>query len=72
MSSNSSTKSTEVSGFMRIKSVLKVIPVSRATWCAGVRSGLYPEAVHPSPGTSAWRTSDIEILVKQISNKQEE
>lgn len=70
MSLPSTSNNAELSGFMRIKDVLKLIPVSRATWCEGVRSGLYPDAIHPSPGTSAWRIADIKILIERISNPQ--
>lgn len=70
MSLPNATNNVELSGFMRIKDVLKLIPISRATWCEGVRSGLYPEAIHPSPGTSAWRVDDIKILIERISNAQ--
>lgn len=71
MSLPSTSNNIPLSGFMRIKDVLKLIPISRATWLEGVRSGLYPEAIHPSPGTSAWRVDDIQILIERISNKQE-
>jgi predicted DNA-binding transcriptional regulator AlpA len=70
MSLPSTSNNIQLSGFLRIKDVLKLIPVSKATWAEGVKRGQYPKAVHPSPGTSAWRTLDIETLIKQISDRQ--
>lgn len=54
-------------GFLRIKTVLRLIPVSRATWYSGVKTGRYPAPVHPSPGSSAWLAEDIQALIEKIS-----
>lgn len=72
MSVNNTYQVTESAGLLRLKSVLKLVPVSRATWLAGVRSGRYPVPVHPSPGTSAWRKSDISQLLNQMANTKSE
>lgn len=41
-----------------------IIPVSKATWWAGVRSGRYPKPVKLSPGVTAWRAEDIRKLIQ--------
>lgn len=52
--------------FLRLADVLKVIPVSRATWYAGVKSGKYPPSTKISDRLVGWRRSDIEKLVEQL------
>ena len=48
------------------RKVPAVIPVSRATWWAGVASGRFPAGVKLGPGTTAWRVEDIRELVAQM------
>lgn len=66
--SSPTSNDIQLSGFMRKKDVLKLIPISKATWSAGVKRGIYPQPYHPSAGTSAWKRSDIADLIEQISN----
>ncbi|MBV8656427.1 MAG: AlpA family phage regulatory protein [Burkholderiales bacterium] len=49
--------------FLRLPDVLNIIPVSRATWYEGVKSGRFPKQVKLGPRVAAWRRSDIERLV---------
>lgn len=61
------------SGFLRQKQILgdpnaipptpPIIPVSKSTWWAGVRSGKFPKPVKLGPRTTAWRVSDIRALI---------
>ena len=44
-----------------------IIPVSRSTWLAGVKSGLYPQPVRLSPRTTAWRIEDIRELIARTN-----
>jgi prophage regulatory protein len=54
-------------GFARLPQVLAVVPVSRSTWWAGVRSGRYPKPVKTlGPRITAWRAEDIRALVEQL------
>lgn len=53
-------------GFVRLEKILEVIPVSEATWWAGVKSGKYAKPKHPSPGTTAWDVADIRALMEEI------
>ncbi|WP_429283836.1 helix-turn-helix transcriptional regulator [Paraburkholderia sp. GAS41] len=50
---------------LRLPEVLALIPVSRATWYAGVKSGRYPSPVSLGPRCVAWRASEIQRLVSQ-------
>lgn len=41
-----------------------IIPVSRSTWWAGVKSGRYPQPVRTlGPNITAWRVEDIRALI---------
>lgn len=62
------TTSLPETGFMRLPAVLAVIPVSKSTWWAGVRSGRYPKAVKLGVKITAWRVEDIRALIAQHSD----
>jgi prophage regulatory protein len=51
-------------GFVRIADVLRVIPVGKSTWWAGVRDGRFPAAVKLTPGVTVWRVEDIRKLIE--------
>ena len=40
-----------------------VIPVSKSTWWAGIKTGRYPQPVKLGPRITAWRVSDIRALI---------
>ena len=50
-------------GFLRLPEVLKLFPVSKSTWWAGVKNGDYPQAVKLAPKITAWRVEDIRTLI---------
>ena len=50
-------------GFLRLSEVLKVFPVSKSTWWAGVKDGRYPKSVKLGPKMTAWRVEDIRELI---------
>ncbi len=54
-------------GFVRLPDVLRVFPVSRSTWWAGVRIGRYPTAIKLAPRVTAWRVEDIRDLIERAS-----
>jgi prophage regulatory protein len=64
MQYNQSIPST---GFMRLPAVLAVIPVSKSTWWAGVKSGRYPKAVKLGERITAWRAEDILALIEKTN-----
>lgn len=49
-----------------------IIPVSKSTWWAGVKSGKYPQPVKLGLNTTAWKVEDIYELVKQIGENTNE
>ena len=53
-------------GFLRLPQVLAVFPVSKTTWYAGIRSGIYPPAFKIGRRASAWRAEDIRTLLESV------
>lgn len=54
-------------GFVRLTTVLEIIPVSRSTWWAGVKAGKYPASVKLGARATAWKVEDIQKLVNELS-----
>lgn len=50
-------------GFVRLPEVLKVFPVSKSTWWAGVKDGRFPKPVKLGLKITAWRVEDIHALI---------
>ncbi len=40
-----------------------IIPVSKSTWWAGVKTGRFPKPVKLGPRITAWRVEDIRNLI---------
>jgi prophage regulatory protein len=65
-------------GFVRLNQILgdpdatppipPIIPVSRTTWWAGVRSGRYPAPVRVSERSVAWDVESIRQLVAALKH----
>jgi prophage regulatory protein len=53
-------------GFVRLPVILKIIPVGRSTWWAGVKSGRFPKGVKLGKNTTAWRAEDIRQLMESF------
>jgi len=61
-------KTLPETGFIRLPVVLSIIPISKSSFYAGIKKGLYPAPVKLSERTSAWRVEDIRSLIEKISN----
>ena len=44
-----------------------VIPVSKSTWWAGVKSGRFPQSLKLGPRVTAWKVEDIRALIETLS-----
>ena len=51
--------------FIKLPQVLARYPVSRSSFLAGVKSGIYPKSVKLGPRSVAWRLSDIDKLIAE-------
>lgn len=56
----------EDKGYLRLPAILKLVPIGRSTWWAGVRTGKYPKSVKLGPNTTAWRAEDIMKLLESF------
>ncbi|RYG13434.1 MAG: AlpA family phage regulatory protein [Burkholderiales bacterium] len=55
-------------GYLRLKQVLTLIPVSRSTWWAGVRCGRYPKPTYAlGERITAWSVEDIRALLSKVA-----
>ena len=55
-------------GFMRLQTVLELIPVSRAKFYKGIQSGEYPSPIKHGR-MSLWRVEDIHTLIERINKE---
>lgn len=54
---------------MRLPDVLELIPVSRSSWYAGIKSGKYPKSVKLGVRMTAWKRSEIDTLIRSFMGK---
>ena len=62
-------------GYLRLSQIVgnkksglpALIPISKSTWWAGVKSGRYPKPVKLSERCTAWRVEDIRALIKRTA-----
>jgi prophage regulatory protein len=66
-------------GFLRLTQIIgskkkgepPIIPVSKATWWAGVKSGRYPKPTRAlGERITAWHVDDIRALIKAADNSE--
>lgn len=50
-------------GFVRLAQILKVLPISKSTWWAGIAGGRFPRPVKLGPKTTVWKVEDIRALI---------
>jgi predicted DNA-binding transcriptional regulator AlpA len=55
-------------GFLRLRQVLQLYPVSKSTWWAGIAKGIYPQGVKLSARTTAWHSDAIRELIENGPN----
>lgn len=56
-------------GFVRLSTILKLIPIGKSSWWAKVQSGHYPQSVKLGTRTTAWRVQDIRKLINDLEAK---
>ena len=55
-------------GFLRLRDVLRLIPVSKSSWYAGIADGRYPKPIMLAPRSAAYRAEDIRALIARLSS----
>jgi prophage regulatory protein len=48
--------------YLRLPQVLERIPVSKSTWWAGIRKGIFPQPIKLSPRVTVWLEEDVEKI----------
>ena len=59
------------SGFLRLRQILEIVPISKSAWWEGCETGRFPKPVKLGPRTTAWKAEDITALVQQLGGKEE-
>jgi predicted DNA-binding transcriptional regulator AlpA len=55
-------------GYLRLKDVLSLIPISKSTWWAGVRDGRFPKPTKKfGSRITAWDAKDIQCLLERVA-----
>ena len=54
-------------GFLRLPEVLSLVPVSKSTWWAGIKTNRFPPPVKISSRVTAWRAEDIAALIEALA-----
>ena len=68
-------------GYLRLKQIIgdpkavppipAIIPISKSTWWAGVRSNLYPQSIKLGPRITVWRVEDIRAFLTRDTSTAE-
>lgn len=54
-------------GFVRVRTILHVVPISRSTWWAWVASGKAPAGIKLGPRITAWKAEDINAFLASFN-----
>ena len=60
-------------GFIRLPTILKLIPVSKSTWWEGIKTGRFPKPIKLGPRTTVWSVESIRALIAmhQVNDSEE-
>ncbi len=53
-------------GFVRLSTILQIIPVGKSTWWNKVKSGEFPQPIKLTERTTAWKVEDIRELIESL------
>jgi len=59
-------------GYLRLDAIVGddgLFPISKSSWWAKVKSGVYPQPVKLGPRTTAWRVRDILDLIERLEKE---
>lgn len=63
---NSAPVSLPEVGFLRLSDVLKLIPIAKTAWYAGVKEGRFPAPVKLTKRATGYREGDIRALIARL------
>lgn len=53
-------------GFVKLKQIQRVIPVSKSTWYRGMESGIYPKPIKLGDRAVGWRVEEIRECIRRL------
>lgn len=56
-------------GFIRLSTVLQIIPISKSAWRIGIKLGHFPKPVKLGERSVAWRVEDIQDLIASYNHQ---
>lgn len=65
--SNTNFNALPENALIKLPQVLALYPVSKSSWYAGIKSGLYPHGVKLSTRSIAWKAEDIRNLLNSVA-----
>lgn len=58
-------KEEKIDRLLRLKEVLKIVPVSASTWWSWCSQGIAPASIKLSERTTCWRLSDVMTFIEK-------
>jgi prophage regulatory protein len=58
------------SAYIRLPEILQVLPIGRSTWWQWVANGKAPKGIKLGAKTTAWKSSDIQKLLDDLSKEE--
>lgn len=55
-------------GYVRLSTILQIIPVGKTTWWNGVKAGRFPQPIKLGARITAWRAEDIHSCIARLGN----
>jgi predicted DNA-binding transcriptional regulator AlpA len=55
-------------GLLRLAQILRLIPVSKSTWWAGVKTKRFPQPIKLTARTTCWRAGEVLALIDSLSS----
>lgn len=65
-----------IEGFLRLKQIIGdkttpgIIPISKSSWWAGVKEGIYPQPKKLGKRTTVWIASEIRQFIEKKSHNE--
>ena len=60
---NTNFQSLPENALLKLPQVLSLYPVSKSSWYAGIKIGIYPQGVKLGARSIAWKASDVQALL---------
>lgn len=64
---NTALSNLSQSAYIRLPEILNLVPIGRSTWWLWVATGKAPKGVKLGKKTTAWKLSDIQKLLDDLS-----